>query len=257
MGRIRGGLAAGLLGAAITLTGCTGENPPPGAAAAPSTAATAAASAGASASASASTGAQQALAQGYQRALALAQFGGLGGTQGVGDEVKGLGPRIEQQGTDLQGRIRTLAQAQGVDLADGLADADAAALERLRGESGPAFDAAWLQAAQQLERQAREWANGVLNDPDASPEAKAAAKDLIAGLDGLAARLQAAIDARGGQGTGGQGAPGSGPTSVGAGTGGQAAGGGVLPAVLVGVGLGALVAGALGVGLRARRSARS
>jgi Domain of unknown function (DUF4142) len=285
--RYRGGLAAGLLCAAIALVGVSGctaggppaPPPPPAGAAAPP-----AAGAGTPAA-----GQQAALTQGYQRALALTQFGGLGGAQGVGDQVKALGPELEQQGKDLESRIRALADAQQLTLGDQLTPPDESALTQLRGRSGPPFDTAWLDSAQQLEQQARDWATGVLNDPSASPDAQGGARDLTAKLDALAPRLQAAVDSGGtgsaSAGAGGSGADGSGtggnsasgptegtggsgggsgsgsgsgdgtgnaPRSVDSGTGGQAAtAAGVLPGVLIGLGI--VLLGTAGFGLRRPR----
>ena len=192
--------------------------------------------------------------QAYQNALALTQLGGLGGTQGVAAQVRSLGADIEQQGKQLEDQIRALADAQQVTLGDQLAATDEATLAQLRGQSGPPFDAAWLRTAQQLEQQARDWATGVQNDPNASPDAKGGARELIAKLDAMRPRLQAALAAAGaggqtggaginaGSGSGAGSGTGSGassgtPRSVDAGTGGQAASEGatVLPSALVGI----------------------
>lgn len=238
----RGRASAGTVLAAValaTVTACSGADsgqaPPAAAPAAPASAPAAGGQA---------TDAQRAaLGEAHQGALALVALGGLGTQQGVGDEVKGLAPDLTAHGRALDEQIRARATAQGVALGDQLAAEHQAVVNDLQARTGQPFDQAWLRAALDMEQQARAAANAILADPNASPEAQQAARDLLAKLDALRPELEAA-SAKVGAGV---------PGSVATGTGGQAAEqDAVLPVALVGTGAVLLV----GAGLwRRRRSA--
>jgi predicted outer membrane protein len=192
-----------------------------------------------------SDAARQAFGQANQGALALVAFGGIGTEKGVGDQVKGLAPDLTSQGQALLAQVKQAATAAGVTLGDQLDARQQAVLADLQARSGQPFDAAWLQAAQTAMQQARDAANAILNDPNASADAKAAARDLLAKLDALAGKVSSAASSAGA----------ATPGSVNAGTGGQAASSDsddVLPIVLAGSGL--VLLGAAGVGLRSRRT---
>ncbi|MFR9801859.1 DUF4142 domain-containing protein [Pseudonocardia sp. RS010] len=177
---------------------------------------------------------QQAFGQANQGALGLVALGGLGTDKGVGDQVTGLAADLTSQGQALLDRVTQEASAQGVVLGDQLDAQQQALMADLRARSGQPFDVAWLQAAQSTLQQARAAAEAVLDDPDASPDAKAAARDALAQLDALAARVSEASTAAGA----------STPGSVDAGTGGRAADSDdLLPIVLAGSGLVLLGAG--------------
>ncbi|MFC5947887.1 DUF4142 domain-containing protein [Pseudonocardia lutea] len=187
---------------------------------------------------------RQAFGQANQGALALVALGGLGTDKGVGEQVQGLAPDLTSQGRALLDQVRQAATAQGVTLGDQLDARQQALIADLQARSGQPFDAAWLQAAQSTLQQARDAANAVLNDPNASAEAKSAARQALAQLDALAGRLSAAASSAGA----------STPGSVDAGTGGQAATtDDVLPVVLAGSGL-VLLGAAGAAGYRARRT---
>jgi predicted outer membrane protein len=237
----RGRTAAGTVLAALAIvavpacsSGAGDQAPPPSAAPSAAPAAPAAGQ---------PTDAQRAaFGQAHQGALALVALGGLGTDQGVGDQVKGLAPDLTTQGQALDAQVRAQATAAGVVLGDQLGAQQQAVVADLQARSGPPFDQAWLRAALDMEQQARAAATAILDDPVASPEAKQAARDALATLDALRAKLQAA-SATAGAGT---------PSSVNTGTGGQAADDDVLPVALLGIGA-LLLAGA---GLwRRRRSA--
>ncbi|MEU7819149.1 DUF4142 domain-containing protein, partial [Pseudonocardia sp. NPDC049154] len=230
---------AGTVLAALALTGAaacgSGSEQPPsvptGSAAPPSP--------GGDAGGEASDATRQAFGQANQGALGLVALGGLGTDKGVGDQVKGLAPDLTSQGQALLDQVKQAASAQGVTLGDQLDAQQQALVADLQARSGQPFDAAWLQAAQSTLQQARDAADAVLNDPNASPDAKAAARQALAQLDALAAKISAASSSAGA----------STPGSVDAGNGGQAAGtDDVLPIVLAGSGLVLLgAAGAAGV----------
>lgn len=178
-------------------------------------------------------------AQAHQAALGLVALGGLGTEKGTTDGLRALADRVSTEGRALDEQIRTLATAQGLTLTDDVGAQIQAVLNDLQGRSGQPFDQAWLRAVGDLVEQGRAAANAVLSSPDASDEAKAAARDALARLDALAAAIRDAATTSG-AGT---------PNSVNAGTGGQAADTDpALPAALVG--LGALL---LAVALRLRR----
>ena len=153
--------------------------------------------------------------------------------------MRDLGGQVTTDARSVDDRIRALASGAGVVLGDDLGGPAQALLSDVGSRSGQPFDQGWLRAVLDLTQQARDAADAVLSS-DASEEAKAAARDAIARLDTLAARLR---DTAAGAGAGT-------PTAVNAGTGGQAAEGPVLPAVLVG--LGALLLG--GAVVRRRRA---
>ena len=178
-------------------------------------------------------------AQAHQAALGLVALGGLGGEKGTTDALRTLAGRVTSEGRALDEQIRTLATAQGLTLSDDVGAQIQGVLNDLQARSGQPFDQAWLRAVGDLVEQGRAAANAVLSSPDASAEAKAAARDVLARLDALAAALR---DAAGAAGAGT-------PSAVNAGTGGQAAEAPVLPAALVGLGAVLL----LGVAVRLRR----
>jgi hypothetical protein len=170
----------------------------------------------------------------HQAALGLIALGTIGAEKGTGDDVRGLGGQVTADARAVDDRIRALASGAGIVLGDDLGGPAQALLSDVGARTGQPFDQAWLRAVLDLTQQARDAADAVLAS-DASEEAKAAARDAIARLDALAARLR---DTASGAGAGT-------PTAVNAGSGGQAGQGPVLPAVLVGVGallLGAAVA---------------
>jgi Domain of unknown function (DUF4142) len=178
-------------------------------------------------------------AQAHQAALGLVALGGLGSDKGTTDGLRALADRVSTEGRALDEQIRTLATAQGLTLTDDVGAQIQGVLNDLQGRSGQPFDQAWLRAVGDLVEQGRAAANAVLSSPDASDEAKAAARDALARLDALAAAIRDAATTSG-AGT---------PNSVNAGTGGQAADTDpALPAALVG--LGALL---LAAALRLRR----
>jgi predicted outer membrane protein len=178
-------------------------------------------------------------AQAHQAALGLVALGGLGTEKGTTDGLRALADRVSTEGRALDEQVRTLATAQGLTLTDDVGAQIQGVLNDLQGRSGQPFDQAWLRAVGDLVEQGRAAANAVLSSPDASDEAKAAARDALARLDALAAAIRDAATTSG-AGT---------PNSVNAGTGGQAADTDpALPAALVG--LGALL---LAAALRLRR----
>lgn len=224
--------SAGQPAATTAPTGTAGASATPGAAA-PSTG-----TGGTSTPSGASGLSADQAAQAHQAALGLVALGGLGGEKGTTDTVRTLAGRVTSEGRALDEQIRTLATAQGLTLSDDVGAQIQGVLNDLQARNGQPFDQAWLRAVGDLVEQGRAAANAVLSSPDASDEAKAAARDALARLDALAAALR---DAAGAAGAGT-------PSSVNAGTGGQAAEAPVLPAVLVG--LGAVL---LGTAVRLRR----
>ncbi|MCU1627155.1 MAG: hypothetical protein JWP64_2104 [Pseudonocardia sp.] len=241
-------LTAGTLLVAVALTGAaacsSGEQAP----AAPTPGAVAPPNPG-DATGQATDAARQAFGQANQGALALVALGGLGTDKGVGDQVKGLAPDVTSQGQALLDQIKQAATAQGVALGDQLDAQTQALVADLQSRSGQPFDTAWLQAANSLIEQARTAANTVLNDPNASAEAKAAARDALARLDALAAQVGSASSSAGA----------STPGSVNAGTGGQAAASSaesapVLPLAVGGLGI-VLIGGAAAWTRRSRSDA--
>jgi predicted outer membrane protein len=235
---------AGTVLAALALTGAAACGSGSDQAPAAPTGSPAAPPAGGAAGSQAGDATRQAFGQANQGALGLVALGGLGTDKGVGDQVKGLAPDVTSQGQALLDQVRRAATAAGVALGDQLDAQQQALVADLQARSGQPFDGAWLQAAQATVQRARDAANAVLNDPNASPDAKAAARQALAGLDALAGRITAASSSAGA----------STPGSVGAGTGGQAAGSDDAgPVVLAGSGL-VLLGAAGAAGLRARRS---
>jgi predicted outer membrane protein len=233
----RARLTAGTLLSALALTGAVACSSAPEQAP-PMPADTAAPAPGAS------DAVREAYGQANQGALALVALGGLGTEKGVGAQVQGLAPDLTSQGQGLLDQVKQAATAAGVTLGDQLDAQQQALVADLQARSGQPFDTAWLQAAQTLMQQAREAANAILNDPNASPEAKAAAQDALRRLDALAAQLSSASSSAGA----------ATPGSVNAGTGGQAAGSDALaPIVLAGSGLVLLGAGGV-VAARNRRT---
>jgi predicted outer membrane protein len=191
---------------------------------------------------------RQAFGQANQGALALVALGGLGTDKGVGEQVQGLAPGVTSQGQALLDQVKQAATAQGVALGDQLDAQAQAVVTDLQSRSGRPFDAAWLQAATSVIDQARAAADAVLNDPNASPEAKTAARNALAKLDELAAQVRSASSSAGA----------STPGSVNAGTGGQAASSAesapVLPLAVSGLGI-VLIGGAAAWTRRSRSDA--
>lgn len=207
---LAGAVAAfALVGAASCSSPAPTDGQPPAPAESP------AASAPAEPGAGADAGGQQgaALGEAQQGALGLAALGGLGRDQGAGEQVRGLGGQLATEGQALVDQLRAAAEAAGVSPATQPSAEQQALLADLAARTGEPFDQAWLNAANQAIAQARDAANAVLASPDASEEAKAAARDALAKLDGLAAGLTQA-SAAAGAGT---------PGEVEAGNGGQAA----------------------------------
>jgi predicted outer membrane protein len=235
-------VAAGILLAAVALTGAVACSAGGDQAPAMPTGSAAPAPGGSANQANDAT--RAAYGQANQGALALVALGGLGTDKGVGDQVRGLAPDLTSQGQALLDQVKQAATAAGVALGDQLGAQQQALIADLQARSGQPFDTAWLQAAQTLLSQARDAANAILNDPNASPEAKAAARDALAKLDALAKQLSSASSSAGA----------STPGSVDAGTGGQAAASDdLLPIVLGGSGL-VLLGGGGVVAARSRRS---
>jgi predicted outer membrane protein len=163
-----------------------------------------------------------------QGAAALSALGGLGQDQGAGQQVRDLGGQLATDGQAL------LEQLQGVggEFDGTLTPELQATLADLQARTGEQFDQAWLRAAMQAQEQARNAANAVLDSPDASEEAKAAARAALTRLDALSAALQQAAGSAGA----------TTPGAVEAGSGGQAAGG-VAPAAAVLVWAGVVLLG--------------
>ncbi|MGD9529763.1 DUF4142 domain-containing protein [Pseudonocardia sp.] len=147
----------------------------------------------------------------HQGASALAALAALGEEKG-GEQVRGVAGRIAADVAALDEQVRAVAAASGVELDDSLTADQQALLADLQARSGSSFDQAWTRAVLDLYGQAKANAEAVLNSPDASPEAKAAARTALANLDALTAQL------RSGAGSGA--VP---PTTVDSGSGGQAA----------------------------------
>ncbi|GEL19733.1 DUF4142 domain-containing protein [Pseudonocardia asaccharolytica] len=234
----RSRLAVGTILATLALAGaaaCSSPNQPaPGPApGAPPPASDPAAAPGAG---QATDAQRAALGQAHQGALALVALGGLGAQQGASEQVRTLGPQLQEQGQSLDQQIRSAANAQGVALGDQLSAQQQSMLADLQSRTGQPFDQAWLRAALDMQQQARDAANAVLNDPNATPEAEAAAQRTLAQLDALLAQLRQAA------GEAGSATPGS----VNAGTGGQAATQ-TAPIGAIGlIGLGAVLLGGVG-----------
>ncbi|NMH97125.1 DUF4142 domain-containing protein [Pseudonocardia acidicola] len=245
MTRRHGLHTAGAALTALALAGLAACSSPEPANPAPAPAAPSAGAPGQPGAGQASEAQRAAFGQAHQGALALVAFGGLGEQQGAGDQVRSLGPEVATQGRALDEQIRALATAQGVALGDQMSAEQQSVLAGLQARSGQPFDQAWLRAVLDQAQQARDAANAVLADPNASPEAKAAARDALAKLEAGIARLQQAA-ASAGAAT---------PGSVNAGTGGQAAlaaaqDSPVVPLALVG--LGVVLLGGAGWWLRRR-----
>jgi predicted outer membrane protein len=244
------GLATALAVVALMGAACSAGQPaattaPTGTAGASATAGAAAPSTGAwgtSAPSGASGLSADQVAQAHQGALGLVALGGLGSEKGTTDAIRTLAGRVTSEGRALDEQIRTLATAQGLTLTDDVGAQIQGVLNDLQARSGQPFDQAWLRAVGDLVEQGRAAANAVLSSPDASDEAKAAARDALARLDALAAAIRDA-SAASGAGT---------PNAVNAGTGGQAEdSNAALPAALAGLGA-LLIAAALR--LRRRRA---
>jgi hypothetical protein len=228
-----------LLGGACSTGQPAATTTPSGAAGASATAGAGGSGTGTAAPSGASGLSADQAAQAHQAALGLVALGGLGTEKGTTDGLRALADRVSTEGRALDEQIRTLATAQGLTLTDDVGAQIQGVLNDLQGRSGQPFDQAWLRAVGDLVEQGRTAANAVLSSPDASDEAKAAARDALARLDALAAAIRDAATTSG-AGT---------PNSVNAGTGGQAADTDpALPAALVG--LGALL---LAAALRLRR----
>lgn len=230
-----------LFGAACSAGPPPPPPPPPGAAAAPPPPGGAPAPAEPSAAPSGANaaGASDQIGQAHQAALGLVALGALG-TQKGSEALKGVADQVTTEGRAVDDKIKAMATAGGLTLSDDLGAQIQGVLNDLQARSGQPFDQGWLTAVGNMITQARTAANGVLDDPNASADAKAAAQDALTRLAALESSLK---DASGKAGAGT-------PSSVNAGTGGQAAEEPVLPAALVG--LGALLLGTAVV-LRRRR----
>ena len=246
---VRLAAAAALAALALLGTSCSTSAPSSGGAttaAAPSSAAggstvTSAPGSGEASAAPGTTGELPAdqVGRAHQAALGLIALGTLGAEKGSTDAVRALGERVTTDARAVDDRIRALATGAGIALGDDLGAPAQALLADVGARTGQPFDQAWLRAVQDLAQQARDAANAVLAS-NGSDEAKAAARDVLARLDALAAALR---DMAAGAGAGT-------PTAVNAGSGGQAAQEPILPAALVG--LGALLLGSVVV--RRRRA---
>lgn len=207
--QIRSLTAAGTLAALtlVTVTACSAPAPAaPPAAGAPAPSAAAGETAG-------DPGAQgAALGSALTAATGLAALGGLGQTQGAGDQVRGLGGQLSTDAEAVTAQLRSLAEEQGVAVTDALTPEQQAQLADLGARTGQPFDQAWLSAAGEALAEVRSAAEAVLASPDASPEARAAAQQALDRLDALAASLAGASTAAGADA----------PTAVDAGNGGQA-----------------------------------
>jgi predicted outer membrane protein len=183
----------------------------------------------------------------------------LGGERGAGEQVRSLGPEVEQLGRSADQQIRAAATAQGIELSDQLDAATQATVTGLEAQSGQAFDGAWLSAVEQTQQQTRDAAAAVLDDPNASAEAKAAAQELLAQLEAGLVKVRAAgVAGAGTPGTEPGNAtrePGETPRSVNAGTGGHAASDGGVLAPLAVIAIGVVLLG--GAGFLLRRSRRT
>jgi predicted outer membrane protein len=227
---------------ALGSVACSGSTPtpPPSAHAAPPVTAAPGATGGLGAALSAAGGG----------AAGLAALGQLGRNQGVGDDVKSLGGQLTDQGQALTQQLLQAATAAGVTLDTSTPAALQATLTDLRARTGAQFDPAFLQAAAQQLQQVQDQAQAVLTSPDATPEAKAAARDMLAKL-GVLADGVAAAGSSAGAGT---------PSQVAAGNGGQFARAQEQSAVVGGalVALGVVLLGGAAVlrGTRRRRTPR-
>lgn len=178
------------------------------------------------------TGAGGTLGSAGSAASAIMALGGLGQAQGATQNVRELAAQYTTDGQALLERMK--ASSGGVIPTEPTAEQQAT-LADLRARTGEQFDQAWLRAAGQLQQQVRDAANAVITDDSASVNAKAAAREALDRLDGLAGRLQQASAPAGA----------AAPKAVDAGSGGQAAGD-VTPVATVLVGIGALLlAGAM------------
>jgi Domain of unknown function (DUF4142) len=148
----------------------------------------------------------------HQAALALIALGTLGAEKGSTDAVRALGERVTTDGRAVDERVRALATGAGIALGDDLGAAAQALLTDVGGRTGQTFDQGWLRAVLDVDQQARGATNAVLAS-DATEEAKAAARDVLARLDAMAAALRGSAGATAV----------TAPTVVNAGTGGRAA----------------------------------
>lgn len=230
-------LAAAVL-AFAALAACSSETPAPAPPAPPAPAAPAAPG-----STTPAPGQSADPAVAHQGASALAALGALGQEKGSTDEVRTLGGQIAADSKALDEQLRAIATASGVTLSDTVGADQQAVLADLQARSGAAFDQAWIRAVLDLQKQVRANAEAVLNSPNASAEAKAAARAALADLDAAVAKLRAASGAAGA----------AAPATVDSGTGGQAAEDGV-PLVALGLlGAGVIL---LGGAARSDRAAR-
>ncbi len=132
-----------------------------------------------------------------RRRSAWSRSAGWAREKGTTDALRTLAGRVTSEGRALDEQIRTLATAQGLTLSDDVGAQIQGVLNDLQARSGQPFDQAWLRAVGDLVEQGRAAANAVLSSPDASDEAKAAARDALARLDALAAAIRDAAGAAG------------------------------------------------------------
>lgn len=159
----------------------------------------------------------------HQGASALAALGTMGQEKGSTSEIRTLGGQIATDTKVLDDQLRAIAAASGITLSDAVGADQQALLADLQARSGAQFDQAWIRAVVDLQKQVKANAEAVLNSPNATPEAKAAARDALAKLDATMAKLQGSAGAAGA-------AP---PAAVDSGTGGQAEDG--LPLLAIGL----------------------
>ena len=117
-----------------------------------------------------------------QAAAVITALGSLGRSQGTARNVHDLAMHFSAEGQALLDELR--AGAGGV-IADEPAPEHRAVLADLRARTGEQFDQVWLRAAEQMQQQVRDAANGVLTDENESEEAKAAAQRALGRLDSL------------------------------------------------------------------------
>ncbi|MEV1295659.1 DUF4142 domain-containing protein [Pseudonocardia sp. NPDC049635] len=159
---------------------------------------------------------RQAFGDAHQKALGLAALGGIGLEQGVGEQVRNLAPQVQQEGQQLNERLRGLASGIGVSLPDQVSPEIQAQVDDLAARTGEQFDQGWLQAAQEQVGQLNEQAQGLLNVPGLPPEQIDQARAQLTDLGELKTQLDEAATAAGAATPGGDGA--------GEGSDGQAAG---------------------------------
>lgn len=216
---------------AVGATGCTTSVPQPGTPGGP----------GGSAGGTGGAGGGQAVAAllspAGRAAAGLLLIGQIGQSRGVSEQVKTLAGQLVTEGQNLTTQFEKVATAANATLDTSASPDLTSTLQDLFTRSTD-LDAAWLKAAADQIAATRAALTTILNSPEATEDAKTAARDSLARLDAL-------------QNTSGQANTAAGtapPTQVSAGDGGQAAepAGWVTVAGIGLLGLGAaLVGGAL------------